>query len=134
MSDQASSGDPSGWSELKAGHAPAIKVGGMRVGASRPRQISQGDDKDKNVSNEETTEDNVTAGKQENADDRGGSGAVSNRVAGQMVSGTFVPVQKAFPTEAVKHTHDKPGTYPKHDSHNHTKHDDQRFINQPRKQ
>jgi hypothetical protein len=46
----------------------------MRVGASRPRQISQGDDKDKNVSNEETTEDNVTAGKQENADDRGGSG------------------------------------------------------------
>ncbi len=25
MSDQASSGDPSGWSELKAGHAPASK-------------------------------------------------------------------------------------------------------------
>jgi hypothetical protein len=33
----------------------------MRVGASRPRQTSQGDDKNKNISSEETTEDNATA-------------------------------------------------------------------------
>jgi len=51
-----------------------------------------------------------------------------------MVSGTFVPIQKAFPAEAVKHIHEKPGTHPKHDFHSHSKHDDQRFINQPRKQ
>jgi hypothetical protein len=38
-----------------------VKVGGMRVGASRPRQTSQGDDKNKNISSEETTEDNATA-------------------------------------------------------------------------
>jgi hypothetical protein len=80
MSDQASSGDALGSTELKAGHAPAsknnfilfdqnkrffffeiVKVGGMRVGASRPRQTSQGDDKNKNISSEETTEDNATA-------------------------------------------------------------------------
>ncbi len=39
----------------------------MRVGASRPRQTSQGDDKDKNVSNEEATEDKATAGGKEGA-------------------------------------------------------------------
>ncbi len=33
----------------------------MRVGASRPRQTSQGDDKDKNISSEEATEDNANA-------------------------------------------------------------------------
>ena len=33
----------------------------MRVGASRPRQTSQGDDKDKNISSEETTVDNENA-------------------------------------------------------------------------
>ncbi len=69
-----------------------------------------------------------------------------------MVSGTFVPVckksrikifdfyylfiqiQKAFPTEAVKNIHDKPGTHPKHEAHAYKKHDEQRFMNQPGKQ
>jgi hypothetical protein len=37
----------------------------MRVGASRPRQTSQGDDKDKNISSEETTEDNATGEEKE---------------------------------------------------------------------
>ncbi|CAF0735697.1 unnamed protein product [Adineta steineri] len=136
MSDQVSSTDTS---ELKAGHAPALKVGGMRVGAGRPRQTSQGDDKDKNVNNEETSGDSTnarnkekSAGNDEEVEDE--QGTVSNRVAGQMVSGTFVPVEKAFPTEAVKHIHDKPGTHAKHDFHNHAKHDEQRHINQPRKQ
>jgi len=50
----------------------------MRVGASRPRQTSQGDDKDKNISSEEATEDNVTGGKEgssrDNADDEQRSG------------------------------------------------------------
>ncbi|CAF1179667.1 unnamed protein product [Adineta ricciae] len=144
MSDHTlpSSADTSGSSELKAGHAPALKVGGMRVGAGRPRQTSQGDDKDKNMSNDEATGDNGASysrekstrnNNHENTNDTEESGAISTRVAGQMVSGTFVPVQKAFPTEGVKHIHDKPGTYPKNEYHSHSKHDDQRFINQPRK-
>ena len=75
-----------------------------------------------------------------------------------MVSGTFVPVridllffllnieiktllfsfssqvQKAFPTEATKQIHEKPGTHPKHENHVFSKHDEQRFLNQPRRQ
>ena len=34
-----------------------VKVGGMRVGASRPRQTSQGDDKERNNSGRESYED-----------------------------------------------------------------------------
>ncbi|CAF1575651.1 unnamed protein product [Rotaria sp. Silwood1] len=146
MSDHASSGDTSGSTEFKAGRPPAIKVGGMRVGASRPRQTSQGDDKDKNFTTEDASGDSTIADdkerssendnrrNQDDIDDEQGSGALSNRVAGQMVSGTFVPVQKAFPTEAVKHIHDRHGTHPKNEHHAYSKHDDQRFINQPRKQ
>lgn len=37
----------------------------MRVGASRPRQISQGDDKDKNMNSEEGAGDNEVAGRKE---------------------------------------------------------------------
>ncbi|CAF1565011.1 unnamed protein product [Rotaria magnacalcarata] len=143
MSDQTSSSDTSGSAELKAGRPPAIKVGGMRVAASRPRQTSQGDDKERSVNTDEISGDSTnvegkqrTSGNtnQEDLYDGQESGAVSNRVAGQMVSGTFVPIQKAFPTEAVKVIHDKHGKHPKNDFHNHSKHDDQRVINQPRKQ
>ena len=35
----------------------------MRVGASRPRQTSQGDDKDKNMNSEEGAVDNGAGGK-----------------------------------------------------------------------
>ena len=34
----------------------------MRVGASRPRQTSQGDDKDKNTNSDERTGDNAATG------------------------------------------------------------------------
>lgn len=85
----------------------------MRVGVGRPRQISQGDDKDKNNVSEERARDSAAmSGKEENANDAQESGfvkaggerqhantsriysfrTVSHRVAGQMVSGTFVPV------------------------------------------
>jgi hypothetical protein len=33
----------------------SVKVGGMRVGASRPRQISQGEDKDRTNSNDDAS-------------------------------------------------------------------------------
>jgi len=149
MSDQAPD-TSSSTTELKAGHAPAIKVGGMRVGAGRPRQTSQGEDKDKNPAGKEggeetaSGENEATSGNKEGQAAAGGEAAaeddevedatVANRVAGQMVSGTFVPIQKAFPTEAVKHIHDKPGTHPKHEQHAYNKHDDARMVNQPRKQ
>ena len=43
----------------KSCHLPVeiVKVGGKRVGASRPRQTSQGDDKEKNNSGRESQED-----------------------------------------------------------------------------
>jgi len=126
MSDHDASTD------LKAGRPPAIRVGGMRVGATRPRQTSQGDDKEKNLTSDIDT--NEDANNQMNQLDETSPGTVSNRVAGQMVSGTFVPVQKAFPSEATKHIHDKPGTHPKFDNHSYSKHDEQRFLNQPRRQ
>jgi len=51
----------------------------MRVGASRPRPTSQGDDKEKNISSEETTEDNETGDGKErssgNNNQRSGEGA-----------------------------------------------------------
>jgi len=150
MSDQASSADTSGSTELKAGHAPATKVGGMRVAAPRPRHTSHGEEKNTAGDTEggqETSGDNTTASGTkeqqtgassektgEDADDEEATATVANRAAGEMVSGTFVPIQKAFPTEAVKHIHDRPGTHPKHEGHAYTKQDDARFINQPRKQ
>ncbi|UJR15521.1 hypothetical protein I4U23_002461 [Adineta vaga] len=142
MSDQAGSSDTSASTELKAGHAPATKVGGMRVGAPRPRHTSHGDEKnagDDVEGGQESSGDTKEGGadkatSDDAADNEQGSGAVANRAAGEMVSGTFVPIKEAFPTEAVKHIHDKPGTHPKHEFHTNQKHDDQRYINQPRKQ
>jgi hypothetical protein len=48
----------------------------MRVGASRPRQTSQGDDKEKNISNEEATIDGKEGSSGEDADNKQGSGYV----------------------------------------------------------
>jgi hypothetical protein len=48
----------------------------MRVGASRPRQTSQGDDKEKNISNEEATIDGKEGSQRggEDTDNKQGSG------------------------------------------------------------
>ncbi|CAF4851295.1 unnamed protein product [Rotaria sp. Silwood1] len=126
MSDQASSTDTSGSTELKAGHAPATKVGGMRVGAPRPRHTSQGEEKNaaagtgSNAENTEgaeessgdnaaTTETNTTNETPvEDVDNEEPTSTVAHRTAGEMVSGVFVPIEKAYPTEAVKNIHDKP--------------------------
>ncbi|CAF1586690.1 unnamed protein product [Adineta steineri] len=146
MSDQAGSTDTSASSDLKAGHAPATKVGGMRVGAPRPRHTSHGEEKeagDNVEGGQETSGDKAASGANEGqsgsaaagegADDEEASAAVANRAAGEMVSGTFVPIQKAFPAEAVKHIHDKPGTHPKHEFHANPRNEAQQYINQPRK-
>ncbi|CAF3086759.1 unnamed protein product [Rotaria sp. Silwood2] len=144
MSDQASSTDTTGSTELKAGHPPATKVGGMRVGAPRPRHASHGEEK--NAADEdtegvqETSDDNAaaTSGNNETAaedvNNEEATSAVAHRTAGELVSGVFVPIEKAYTTEAVKNIHDKPGTHPKNEIHTHAKYNDQKFINQPRKQ
>ena len=91
MSDPAPSTNVSASSELKAGHAPAsktierrlsfvtvrlfvVKVGGMRVGAPRPRHTSQGEDKaagDNAEAGQEGEENNAKEG-QDGADNATG--------------------------------------------------------------
>ena len=145
MSDQASSSDTSGSAELKAGHAPATKVGGMRVGAPRPRHTSHDEDKnaaDNTEGAQESSGDNAAdatattekTGEGAKTEEAPTTSDVANRAAGDMVSGVFVSVEKAYPTEAVKIIHDKPGTHPKNEIHTHVKHNDQKPLYQPRKQ
>jgi len=114
---------------LLAGHAPATIVGGMRVSqgkhhekeapANKYTDISQDTDgaatDDSNVSADATT---------------AVSQASQNTI---IVNSVPVRIEDAFPTEAVKHAHDKP--MPTHDKQAHNnKHDKcTTHINQPRK-
>lgn len=79
-------------SELKAGHAPAVKVGGMRV--TRPRQNSAGDAKDENKMTKEEQEEYGTSPPK-----------VDKQV---LVSGMLLKEEKAYPPEAIKHYHNTP--------------------------
>lgn len=99
MFDDKTSADTSSSTELKAGHAPAskflldlqtwlfiyfcfflfiAKVGGMRVGAARPRHTSQGDDKNAQGDQESSGDnaanqgENQAAGEGENDDQESG--------------------------------------------------------------
>ncbi|CAF0787222.1 unnamed protein product [Didymodactylos carnosus] len=144
MSDEPVTVNEKVENDLKAGHAPALKVGGMRV--AQPRRTSQNEDKDKKAksgANEGTGSAGDSEGG-ENAQEAGETAAegeeqqatgtaVSQRVAGQMVSGTFVPIQEAFPTEAMKHMQEKP--IPKHDYHSGSKFNQTHIVmQQPRNQ
>ena len=71
----------------------------MRVGAGRPRQTSQGDDKDKNTSNDEATGDNGAShsrekstrnNNHENTSDTEESGFVERLVFSQMIFIDFI--------------------------------------------
>jgi len=75
--------------ELKGGHPPAVKAGGMRV--ARPRQPSTGD---KNEMTKEEQEEYGTSPPK-----------VDKQV---IVSGAVIKEDKAFPPEAVKHYHEQP--------------------------
>ena len=76
--------------ELKGGHPPAVKAGGMRV--ARPRQSSTGDKTE--MTKEEQEEYGSSPPKPDNRQ--------------VLVSGAVVKEDKAFPPEAVKKYHEHP--------------------------
>lgn len=78
--------------ELKAGHPPAVKAGGMRV--ARNRQSSTGDKAEKTEMTKEEQEEYGTSPPK-----------VDKQV---IVSGAVAKEEKAFPPEAVKHFHEHP--------------------------
>ncbi|TRY64177.1 hypothetical protein TCAL_10322 [Tigriopus californicus] len=99
--------------ELKAGHPPATKVGGMRVVQHKPPK--------------EDTPPKMTAEEKEEfgEDPKKPSGGGASSV---VVSGVEIKDSDAFPKEAVKSFHEKPlPTHQKVDSHQPT------IIHQPRK-
>ncbi|CAF0771581.1 unnamed protein product [Didymodactylos carnosus] len=141
MPDETTTVDEKVVADLKAGHAPALKVGGMRV--AQPRRTSQNEDKDKKAKGAHAAEgasgendeeaQNTGETPAEDEEEQTQETAISHRVAGQMVSGTFVPVQEAFPTEAMKHMQEKPK--PKHEYHAGSKVNQTHIVmQQPRKQ
>jgi hypothetical protein len=77
--------------ELKAGHPPAVKAGGMRV--ARHHQSSTGDSKNE-MTKEEQEEYGTSPPKATNKD--------------VVVSGALAKEEKAYPPEAVKHFHEAP--------------------------
>ena len=102
--------------ELKAGHAPATKVGGMRVVQHKTTK----DEKD------EKTEKKMTP---EEVEEFGEDKPVKKSSASSvLVSGAKASEEEAYPKEAVKVMHDKPlPTHDKGASHK------PKIIHQPKK-
>ena len=84
-----------GSDELKAGHAPAQKVGGMRVVQRKHSESSEKPSPAKAATDEEKAEFGTSPPKK----------AVDKTV---FASGAKVTEDQAFPTDAVKAFHDKP--------------------------
>ncbi|KAK2158453.1 hypothetical protein LSH36_170g04040 [Paralvinella palmiformis] len=78
--------------ELKAGHPPAVKAGGMRV--ARARQSSTGESKESGGDGE--TEYSTTPPKSERHNQK------------MLISGVVTSGDKDFSPVAVKHYHEKP--------------------------
>lgn len=104
--------------ELKAGHPPAQKVGGMRVAQHKPRTTSSSEsgDKDSKPTNEE---------KEEFGEDK-----PLKPASAIVVSGAVASEGTAYPAEAVKAFHDKP--MPTHDKGG-AAHGKPKIIHQPKK-
>jgi len=99
--------------ELKGGHAPAVKAGGMRVAQHKP---SKPDEKPAAPPAEDGDAEEQVVTK--------------DKPATILVAGVETQGDKDFPPAAVKSFHEKPmPTHDKRPSHNPVK-----TINQPRKQ
>ncbi|KAF6018631.1 hypothetical protein EB796_023066 [Bugula neritina] len=102
--------------ELKGGHAPAVKAGGMRVTQNKPPR-DEVVAKDGGASAEESTEEQQVATKE--------------KPSPVVVAGFETQGHKDFPAAAIKSFHDKPmPTHDKRPAHTPNK----QVINQPRKQ
>ncbi|KAG7160986.1 death-associated protein 1-like [Homarus americanus] len=104
--------------EAKAGHPPAMKVGGVRIPQRRrSAEEKEGTPPKPRKDSEDGEEDETLVAK-------------SPPRAPVVVSGVVGKVERDFPTAAVKHTHEKP--VPTHDERAgyNTK---PPFIQQPRK-
>ena len=98
--------------ELKAGHAPATKVGGMRV-------VQHKTPKDEKEAEKKMTPEEVA---------EFGEDKPEKKAAQVVVSGAKASEEAAFPAEAVKVMHEKPmPTHDKGASHK------PKIIQQPRK-
>lgn len=82
--------------ELKGGHPPAVKAGGMRV--SRPRHSSTGESKTEPAPAPTPAEE----------EEYGASPAKPERNASQNVSGVQTKGDKDYTPDAVKQFHEKP--------------------------
>ncbi|CAF1215124.1 unnamed protein product [Rotaria sp. Silwood1] len=135
MSNTAESIEEQTTNDLKAGHAPAMKVDeNKKTTTSTQGQGNTGNSNDNTTAGtgegrQEKTDETVTGGDE----DTSGT-VVQHQPAGQLIAGQFVRIQDAFPTEAVKSIHEKHfDNVPKHQPHTQTSHHDAKFIIQPRK-
>lgn len=78
--------------ELKGGHAPAVKVGGMRV-------VQHKQDKPEEKSPAKPTEEEI---------EEFGEDVKDKKEKDVVVSGALTGLAKAFPEDAVKSFHEKP--------------------------
>jgi len=126
----SASSDPE--QELKAGHPPAVKAGGMRIAQHKPPHL----EKNRTASNSES---NSAEGGDEKAEGENGldeKGEITlvekNTIKDKLViSGAVTKGDADFPPEAVKAFHEKP--IPVHENRQNPPNKPPMHINQPRK-
>jgi len=102
-----------GHKQLLAGHAPAVIVGGKRVGgithSDKPKPAK---DVNNNTSSDEEKKTAASADDSlstNSSSEKNNNKLVNqNKGAGMIVNGQLIDVKDAFPTESVKHFQEKP--------------------------